>query len=150
MQYAFSDNVSSLQPSAIREILKFTSMPGVISFAAGNPASEAFPVDHIRQISADLLQKDPLLALQYNIEGYPAAELLKKRMEAQQCFDPPADDLITTSGAQQANELACKVLLNRGDTMLCVNLPASSARSMRSVPTASIWLAFPWNRTAWI
>ena len=66
MQYAFSDNVSSLQPSAIREILTFTSMPGVISFAAGNPASEAFPVDHIRQISADLLQKDPLLALQYN------------------------------------------------------------------------------------
>lgn len=40
-------------------------------------------------------------------------------MEAQQCFDPSADDLITTSGAQQANELACKVLLNRGDTMLC-------------------------------
>ena len=121
MQYAFSDNVSSLQPSAIREILKFTSMPGVISFAAGNPASEAFPVDHIRQISADLLQKDPLLALQYNItEGYPKLrELLKKRMEAQQCFDPSADDLITTSGAQQANELACKVLLNRGDTMLC-------------------------------
>ena len=40
MQVQFSDNVSTLQPSAIREILKFTSIPGVISFAAGNPAPE--------------------------------------------------------------------------------------------------------------
>ena len=42
MQYKFAENVDALQPSAIREILKFTSMPGVISFAAGNPAPEAF------------------------------------------------------------------------------------------------------------
>ena len=47
MQYKFAENVDALQPSAIREILKFTSMPGVISFAAGNPAPEAFPVDTI-------------------------------------------------------------------------------------------------------
>ncbi len=40
-------------------------------------------------------------------------------MAAQQCFDADADDLITTSGAQQANELSCKVLLNRGDTLFC-------------------------------
>ena len=44
MTYSFADRVMALQPSAIREILKFTSDPEVISFAAGNPAPEAFPV----------------------------------------------------------------------------------------------------------
>lgn len=121
MQYKFSENVDALQPSAIREILKFTGMPGVISFAAGNPAPEAFPVEEISRISAELFEKDPILALQYNItEGYPKLrDILKARMTEQHCFDETADELITTSGAQQANELSCKVLLNRGDTMFC-------------------------------
>ncbi len=121
MQYRFSENVDALQPSAIREILKFTSMPGVISLAAGNPAPEAFPVERIREISAKLLEKDPILALQYSVtEGYPELrELLKARMHAQNCFEDAYDDLIITSGAQQGNELGCKVLLNRGDTMFC-------------------------------
>lgn len=137
MQYKFAENVDALQPSAIREILKFTSMPGVISFAAGSPAPEAFPVDTIREISAELLQKDPLLALQYNItEGYPKLrDLLKQRMAKQNCFDETADDLITTSGAQQANELSCKVLLNRGDTLFC-EAPSFIGSRMRSAPTA--------------
>lgn len=123
MQYQFSENVDALQPSAIREILKFTGAPGVISFAAGNPAPEAFPIESIRRISAELLEEDPVLALQYNItEGYPKLrELLKQRMAEQHCFQAETDDLITTSGAQQANELSCKVLLNRGDTMFCEN-----------------------------
>lgn len=121
MSYQFAKNVDALQPSAIREILKFTGMPGVISFAAGSPAAEAFPVDTIRTISRELLEQDPILALQYNItEGYPKLRTeLKQWMTEKHCFDPAMDDLITTSGAQQANELSCKVLLDRGDTMLC-------------------------------
>ncbi len=121
MQYKFSENVDALQPSAIREIMKFTSVPGVISFAAGNPAAEAFPVETISKISAQLLQEDPILALQYSLtEGYPKLrEELKKWMAQRGCFDAASDDLITTSGAQQANELSCKVLLNRGDTLFC-------------------------------
>ena len=51
MDYIFSQKVSQLQPSAIREILKFTSDPSVISFAAGNPAPEAFPVEEVNKIS---------------------------------------------------------------------------------------------------
>ncbi|MGN0621972.1 MAG: aminotransferase class I/II-fold pyridoxal phosphate-dependent enzyme, partial [Porcipelethomonas sp.] len=121
MKYKFSEKVAGLQASAIREILKFTSEPGVISFAAGNPAPESFPTEKIAEISADILKKDPVLALQYSIsEGYPPLrELLKKRMAMQGCFDPDADDLIITSGAQQANELSCKVLCNEGDTLIC-------------------------------
>ncbi|MDE5883468.1 MAG: PLP-dependent aminotransferase family protein [Oscillospiraceae bacterium] len=121
MQYQFSEKVSHLQASAIREILKFTSVPGVISFAAGNPAPEAFPVEIIREISAELLERNPIAVLQYGItEGYlPLRELMKSRMQNQGNFDPERDDLIITSGAQQVMELACKSLCNPGDTLIC-------------------------------
>ena len=121
MEYIFSDKVSTLKASAIREILKFTSDPEVISLAAGNPAPEAFPSEKIAEISADLLKNDPILALQYSLtEGYtPLRDELKKNLQADNCFNPDIDDLVITSGAQQANELACKVLLNEGDTIIC-------------------------------
>lgn len=121
MDYIFSDKVSKLQPSVIREILKFTSDPEVISLAAGNPAPEAFPVDEIASITAKLLADNPINALQYSVtEGYtPLRERLKERMKKADCFDENSDELIITSGAQQANELACKVLLNEGDTLFC-------------------------------
>ncbi len=121
MEYKFSDKVNGLKASAIREILKFTADPEVISFAAGNPAPEAFPKEQIAEISADLLKNDPILALQYSVtEGYtPLREFLKGWMTEKGCFHKEFDDLIITSGGQQANELSCKVLLNEGDTLLC-------------------------------
>lgn len=121
MNYKFSDKVTKLQASAIREILKFTSVPGVISFAAGNPAPEAFPTERIAEISAELLRDDPVLALQYNItEGYaPLRDFLKQWLASKNCYNSDFDDVIVTSGGQQANELSCKVLLNEGDTLLC-------------------------------
>ena len=121
MEYKFSDKVSGLKASAIREILKFTSDPDVISFAAGNPAPEAFPKERIAEISAELLRDDPILALQYSVtEGYtPLREFLKDWLSSKNCYHKEFDDLIVTSGGQQANELSCKVLLNEGDTLLC-------------------------------
>ena len=121
MNYIFSDKVSGLKASAIREILKFTADPEVISFAAGNPAPEAFPIEAINEISAKLLKEDPILALQYSItEGYkPLRDVLKNNMKKIGNFNSDIDDLIITSGAQQANELSCKVLLNEGDTLIC-------------------------------
>lgn len=121
MNYKFSDKVGGLKASAIREILKFTSVPGVISFAAGNPAPEAFPAETIAELSAELLKNDPILALQYSItEGYtPLRDALKEQMKAKNCFNGDIDELIITSGAQQGNELSCKVLLNEGDTLIC-------------------------------
>ena len=121
MNFTFSENVAALQPSAIREILKFTGMPGVISFAAGNPAPEAFPTETVAEISKQLLSENPVLAMQYSItERYPPLrDLLKERLSKDNLFCPDKDELIITSGAQQANELACKVLLNRGDTLIC-------------------------------
>ena len=87
MQFQFSNDVAKLQPSAIREILKFTSMPGVISFAAGNPAPEAFPTELIADLSSKLLREHPVLAMQYSItEGYPELrEQLKQWMTEKHC-----------------------------------------------------------------
>ena len=121
MNYVFSNKISGLKASAIREILKFTSDPEVISLAAGNPAPEAFPVEAISKISANIFKNDPILALQYNItEGYvPLRMLLKEEMTKNNTYRESIDDLIITSGAQQGNELSCKVLLNEGDTLIC-------------------------------
>ena len=120
MDYRFSEKVSHLQASAIREILKFTSDPEVISFAAGNPAPEAFPTQTLTEISKEIFEQDPILALQYSIsEGYtPLRDLLKKELEKKGEFDPNRDDLIITSGAQQANELAAKVLCDEHDVII--------------------------------
>ncbi len=121
MNFSFSEKVSHLQASAIREILKFTADPEVISFAAGNPAPEAFPVEDINRISEEIFKEDPILALQYSLtEGYPKLrEQLKERMQREGNFDPERDELIITSGAQQANELTAKVLCDEGDTLVC-------------------------------
>lgn len=121
MNYTFSDKVATIQPSAIREILKFASDPEVISLSAGNPAPEAFPTEKIAEITTQIFKDDPVLALQYSItEGYtPLRDKLKKILEPLKCYVPNRDELIITSGAQQANELACKVLLNEGDTLIC-------------------------------
>lgn len=121
MEYIFSDKIAGLKASAIREILKFTADPSVISFAAGNPAPEAFPVDEINKISANILSENAILALQYSItEGFtPLREVVKDRLVKEGCFNSDIDDVIITSGAQQANELSCKVMLNEGDTLIC-------------------------------
>lgn len=121
MMYKFSEKVSHIQASAIREILKFTSDPEVISLAAGNPAPEAFPVEEITRISNDIFMEDPILALQYSIsEGYtPLRDLLKSQLEKSGEFDPAKDELIITSGAQQANAMMAKVLCDPEDIICC-------------------------------
>lgn len=121
MDYSFSNKVLGLKASAIREILKFTAFPDVISFAAGNPAPEAFPTSEIEEIISRILTENPVAALQYSItEGYtPLRDTLKKRLAAQGSFNPDIDDVIITSGGQQGNELSCKIFLNEGDTLIC-------------------------------
>ena len=116
----FSDRVSGLQPSAIREILKFTADPEVISFAAGNPAPEAFPTEIIGRLSAEILAEEPINALQYSVtEGYaPLRERLKEQLTEKGLFKS-GDMVVVTAGAQQAIETTAKILLNEGDVIIC-------------------------------
>ncbi len=122
MDYQLADRVSSLKPSVIREILKYSSDPTVISFSAGNPAPEAFPTEEITKISDAILKKNPIGALQYNYtEGYPPLRKTLKQYMANKhhSFKEELDELIITTGAQQVMDLATKVLCNEGDVVLC-------------------------------
>ena len=120
MEYIFADRMGKVQASAIREILKFTSEPGVISLAAGNPAPEAFPIDAVRQITEKILTENPILSLQYSItEGYPKLRETLKTYLTKKGLGQDFDDLITTSGAQQAIDLATRIFCQKGDTILC-------------------------------
>lgn len=118
MEYNFADRVGSLKPSVIREILKFTSVPGMISFAAGNPAPEAFPIDQIQSITQRIMHERPVDALQYSVtEGYePLQEAIKERYKY---LFHEQDQIIITTGAQQVMELATKSLCNEGDVIIC-------------------------------
>lgn len=121
MNYTFAEQVENLKPSAIREILKYSSDPSVIPFSAGNPAPEAFPTEAVREITARIMSEQPIDALQYSLtEGYPALrEHLSGYMKKKHNVGRDFDTLLITSGAQQVMGLAVKALCNKGDVVLC-------------------------------
>ena len=123
MILTFASRINSLQPSAIDEILKYCSDPEMISFAGGVPDSKSFPVADIQEISQNILQKNPVSALQYNLTtGYPPLrnhlqQTLVKKWDLQQS----ENDLLITSGAQQAIDLMTRIFCSDGDVILCEN-----------------------------
>lgn len=121
MNYFISDRMSSMKPSAIREILKYSSDPEVISLAAGNPAPEAFPVQVVEKITEEILTENPIAALQYSVsEGDPGLrQTLRELLKSRYNIGREGDDLIIVSGAQQGMDLSCKCLCNEGDTIIC-------------------------------
>lgn len=121
MKYTFSNKISSLQPSAIREILKATSDPSIIPFAAGNPAPDAFPVDAVRTVAKKILEERPIDALQYGVtEGYaPLRKTIFDWMAQRANIGQDFDDILIVSGATQVMDLTTKVLCNEGDTVVC-------------------------------
>ena len=123
MEYQFAKRMSNVKASAIREILKATSDPKMISFAGGNPSAEAFPVEEIEKISADILTNEPISVLQYGItegdqELIQAATHFFNRHEQVMKAD---DQMIITSGSQQIMEFVAKILCNEGDVVICEN-----------------------------
>ncbi|MBQ2748678.1 MAG: PLP-dependent aminotransferase family protein [Clostridia bacterium] len=117
----YSKRISTVTPSAIREILKVTQDPTVISFAAGNPATESFPAKEFNEIISKILTERPGYALQYGIsEGYPVLRtLLKKRLWDKYGIGQSFDDTIIVTGGQQGIEMTAKTLLDDGDTLVC-------------------------------
>jgi len=121
MTYSFSDKLANLKPSAIREIFKSLTDPTIISFAAGNPAPESFPVEALGKLAADIFANESTAALQYSItEGYPPLrKAVQNRAKEKFNIGRDFDDTIIVSGGQQGIELACKVYCNEGDVVLC-------------------------------
>lgn len=122
-EYELSSKIANLKPSLVREILKAASVPGTIAFAAGNPASEAFPIDDVKRISSEIFANDPILALQYGVtEGYgPLIDELTSFARSRYGVGTENDSLMVTSGAQQVMDLVTKVLCNEDDIVICEN-----------------------------
>ena len=120
MEYKFSNRMSNVQASAVREILKAASNPEVISFGGGNPAKEAFPVEAIKRISNELFEEDPISMLQYGItEGYgPLRESAKAFFNRDDQVSKEYDDIIITTGSQQIMDLLAKCVCNEGDIVI--------------------------------
>jgi len=118
-QQLYADRTERMRASDIREILKVTAQPDIISLAGGLPAPELFPVDEYRRAFEWLLETDGPAALQYGpSEGYgPLREFVAERMTR---FKMPcsADDVLITNGSQQALDLLGKVFLDPGDAVL--------------------------------
>ncbi|MBR3416304.1 MAG: PLP-dependent aminotransferase family protein [Clostridia bacterium] len=121
MNYNFSDKIAGMKPSAIREIFKSLADPSIISFAAGNPSPLSFPTEAIEKIAGEILAEQAVAALQYSVtEGYgPLREDVKARLRDKFGIDAAGDETIITAGGQQGIELACKVLCNEGDAVIC-------------------------------
>lgn len=120
---AFSNKVSGLKPSAIREIFKSLSDPEMISFAAGNPSPLSFPVEQMKEIANDIFTNRPTAALQYSItEGYPKLrEQVEERLKTKFNINMDGMTTIITTGGQQGIDLTAKVLCNEGDIIITEN-----------------------------
>jgi 2-aminoadipate transaminase len=108
-----------IKSSAIRELLKITQRPEIISFAGGLPAPDVFPVQRFQQACRKVLSEHGSEALQYGAtEGYePLREMIAQNMARYGILSRPENVLIT-SGSQQALDLIGKLLINSGDRIL--------------------------------
>ncbi len=116
----FADRLNNVETSAIRELFKLLGKPGIISFAGGFPDSAMFDVEGLRAASARALEEEPGAALQYGAtEGYgPLREQLAALMAAKGAQEVAPDNLIVTTGSQQALDLLGKTLISPGDKVI--------------------------------
>lgn len=109
----------SMKGSAIRELLKITQMPDIISFAGGMPAPEIFPVEEFKEACIRVLDQHGPEALQYGTtEGYLPLREMITRHTGQYGIKVTADNIMITSGSQQALDLLGRIFINPGDRIL--------------------------------
>lgn len=119
---SFAHRMRQLRPSTIREILKVTAQPEIISFAGGLPAPELFPVEAVRAAADHVLATMGPASLQYGpSEGFlPLREWIAAEMDRRGVAASPTDVLVT-NGSQQVLDLTGKLFLNPGDVVLTEN-----------------------------
>ncbi|MDR2007099.1 MAG: PLP-dependent aminotransferase family protein [Acidaminococcales bacterium] len=120
MTVATARRMDKLGRSEIREILKLTLKPDIISFAGGLPAPELFPVEEIKSVTQDLLSRHGRQVLQYSTtEGfYPFREIIAARANDNFQTKLTGDDITIVTGSQQALDLAGKIFIDEGDAVL--------------------------------
>ncbi len=120
MSLQFADRLNNVETSAIRELFKLLGRPGIISFAGGFPDSAMFDVEGIREASSLALSEEPGAALQYGAtEGYgPLREQLAQFMGQKGVSGLSPEQLIVTTGSQQALDLIGKTMISPGDKVI--------------------------------
>ena len=115
----YAQRTKGMKSSAIRELLKITQRPEVISFAGGLPAPDVFPTARFQEACQTVLQKYPEQALQYGAtEGFEPLREMIARHTARYGVKAKVENVLITSGSQQALDLIGKLLINSGDRVL--------------------------------
>ncbi|MGB4116453.1 MAG: PLP-dependent aminotransferase family protein [Polaromonas sp.] len=120
MNWTQAQRAEKMNPSVIREILKVTEKPGIISFAGGLPSPKTFPIDAFAAACATVLKNDGEAALQYAAsEGFPA---LREWVAQSLPWDVDPAQVLITTGSQQALDLIAKILIDK-DSKVLVETP---------------------------
>jgi 2-aminoadipate transaminase len=121
MEIKFASRMDGMKGSAIRELLKLTEQPDIISFAGGLPAPELFPTKEMEEVCRLVLQEDGKAALQYSAtDGYlPLRAKIAKRMTKLGLNNVEANDILITAGSQQGLDFSAKIFINEGDIIIC-------------------------------
>ncbi len=119
----FAHRFDGISGSAIREIFKLLAVPGMISFAGGNPAASALPDETCAELAKELLLEKGKTLLQYGAtEGYkPLRESLAPYVKDRFSFDCEPDEILPITGSTQAMDLLCKALIDPGDKIVVEN-----------------------------
>jgi 2-aminoadipate transaminase len=119
-----SESAKGMKKSAIRELLKLTQVPGIISFAGGLPAPESFPVEDLKKIIIEVLEEQASSALQYGAtEGDQGLREVITKAYIKDGLDISIENVVITTASQQGLDLIAKIFINRGDKVL-VGLPS--------------------------
>lgn len=121
-KWPIAPHVRYLEASIIREILKFSSQPGVISFAGGLPAAELFPLDQLKKVAVDVIDNYGPGVFQYSLSKgiVELRQLLADRATAEGT-PSTIDNILITSGSQQGIELLARAFVDPGDYVLTEN-----------------------------
>lgn len=115
----YAHRTQRMGSSVIRELLKFTERPDVISFAGGLPAPDVFPVEEFAEACQRVMKNQGAQALQYGTtEGYLPLREMIVRHTASFGLEVTPENILITSGSQQALDLLGRILINRGDRIL--------------------------------
>ncbi len=116
----FSNSSQLMKKSAIREILKVTQRPEMISFAGGLPSPDSFPIEDIKRICSEVLDEEGPAALQYSTtEGDNKLRSLLVGRHKKDGLNLTINNIAITTGSQQALDLVGKIFINPGDVVLC-------------------------------
>jgi 2-aminoadipate transaminase len=117
--YRYAQRTQRMASSAIRDLLKMTEIPGMISFAGGLPAPEVFPVEEFKQACDKVLRDHGPQALQYSAtEGFMPLREMIARHTSRYGIEINVENILITTGSQQALDLIGKIFINPGDRIL--------------------------------